>query len=493
MAVTPTSLRTNIAVGTTGQVAEVNTLHGAVNALTAEFNGAQMNLRTQAGVVGDGTTDDASAINTAATAAASLGVRLFASGTFRINSTVTLTCDADLSGATFNYYGSSVAVQIGTGVSAAILFRKNIALPKIVEANKGSGTGWTSGTIGVKATNMFGCVVWSPQIKGFETGLYMYGLGTGNVYNEVHVLHSDNNKRGLVLGAGTAGWSNSNAYHLGILAYNSAEGSSIAGARAILTETATNLVNGNWFYGGSVEGDGAEFHLEDNGLYNIYDGIRWENASGCRIKWGATAARNEIRGGYAAQSIIETHTAGSVLNRVVSTGMSRIVGSTSKAVQWLENTGSSAAFVDAVMDPAATVAGSDAATAYRVARSGDATKMKRAADAFDRMILDHVNGRIYLGDGTAAPTTYLQYDSAGLWKLNGASLYPVTHNTTDLGINATRWRYVRAGTAVITGAFATGSRPAATVGAGAMIFDTTLGKPIWSDGTNWKDATGTNV
>lgn len=41
---------------------------------------------------------------------------------------------------------------------------------------------------------------------------------------------------------------------------------------------------------------------------------------------------------------------------------------------------------------------------------------------------------------------------------------------------------------------ATGSRPsAATVGAGSMWYDTTLTKPIWSDGSVWKDATGTTV
>lgn len=43
-------------------------------------------------------------------------------------------------------------------------------------------------------------------------------------------------------------------------------------------------------------------------------------------------------------------------------------------------------------------------------------------------------------------------------------------------------------------AFTTATRPtASSVGAGAMIFDTTLNKPIWSDGTNWKDASGTAV
>ena len=40
----------------------------------------------------------------------------------------------------------------------------------------------------------------------------------------------------------------------------------------------------------------------------------------------------------------------------------------------------------------------------------------------------------------------------------------------------------------------TGSRPlAASVGAGAQMFDTTLGKPVWSDGTQWCDATGAPV
>ena len=47
---------------------------------------------------------------------------------------------------------------------------------------------------------------------------------------------------------------------------------------------------------------------------------------------------------------------------------------------------------------------------------------------------------------------------------------------------------------VKTGQAATASRPAATtVGNGAQFYDTTLNKPIWSDGTNWKDAAGNTV
>lgn len=55
---------------------------------------------------------------------------------------------------------------------------------------------------------------------------------------------------------------------------------------------------------------------------------------------------------------------------------------------------------------------------------------------------------------------------------------------------------VRAAVLVQTGAYPTGSRPdpsAAGVGVGAMIFDTTLGRPVWSTGSAWVDATGAPV
>ena len=41
-------------------------------------------------------------------------------------------------------------------------------------------------------------------------------------------------------------------------------------------------------------------------------------------------------------------------------------------------------------------------------------------------------------------------------------------------------------------AVTTALRPnAARVPAGTMIYDTTLHRPVWSDGTTWRDATGT--
>lgn len=47
---------------------------------------------------------------------------------------------------------------------------------------------------------------------------------------------------------------------------------------------------------------------------------------------------------------------------------------------------------------------------------------------------------------------------------------------------------------VATGVDTTAGRPAATsVLAGTQFYDTTLHKPIWSDGTNWRDSAGTVV
>jgi len=53
---------------------------------------------------------------------------------------------------------------------------------------------------------------------------------------------------------------------------------------------------------------------------------------------------------------------------------------------------------------------------------------------------------------------------------------------------------VGAGHVLRTGRNATGSRPSAAVAqVGSMFFDTTLAKPIWSDGTVWRDGAGTAV
>jgi hypothetical protein len=146
------------------------------------------------------------------------------------------------------------------------------------------------------------------------------------------------------------------------------------------------------------------------------------------------------------------------------------------------------------MPAGAIAAGDDPVTAYTGQFCSNAWKGKATADAFDRIRIEPSSGRVYVGNGTAASTKYFGAYGTTQMGFDGSNVGFVTDNTYDFGITSAKPRYIRAGTAVQTGTFATGSRPtAATAGAGAMIFDTTLGKPIWSTGSVWVDATGATV
>lgn len=76
----------------------------------------------------------------------------------------------------------------------------------------------------------------------------------------------------------------------------------------------------------------------------------------------------------------------------------------------------------------------------------------------------------------------------------GATAAPNADATYDLGGNGVRWRNAWFSSYVKLGTSTTAGRPSAsTAGAGATMYDTTLSKPIFSDGTVWRDAAGTAV
>lgn len=95
-----------------------------------------------------------------------------------------------------------------------------------------------------------------------------------------------------------------------------------------------------------------------------------------------------------------------------------------------------------------------------------------------------------------------QTDSLCVWTVDSAvtrlllyaSLIPSADAAKSLGSKTARWVNGFFSSYVRVGATTTAARPAAaTAGAGAHMFDTTLGKPIWSNGTTWRDATGAAV
>jgi hypothetical protein len=243
--------------------------------------------------------------------------------------------------------------------------------------------------------------------------------------------------------------------------------------------------NNNVFINPSVEGDVAEYHLDvEYGAYNLFIGVRFEAATP-KVRWGALSGFNRIIGGYRTDLVVFTKVAGQVGNV------------TDFPDRW-EFQGTS---VNPSTRFAAGSAGNDALAVYA---PNDINGIKRwgwnestwrgrgSTSTYDILSFESATGKLNFGSGAAPADRYISVlgsymGMAGTW------VY-ATDNTQDFGAPGFRPRYVRAGTGVQTGAFATASRPsAATAGQGCIIIDTTLHKQIHSDGAQWYDAMGNVV
>jgi hypothetical protein len=475
--------------------------HNAAHAIVNKDPGWEVATSPVYGADPTGSADSTSALQACFDAAATAGTTAYAQGTFKITSTVTIKGNTDLRNATINYTpGGAGGVAIQVGDPASILTRVSVNLPKLINTKKIS-TGWAqtgvSGSVGVKVSNCYTCFVTAPHVQGFETGLRIGGYGNGTSYTAIHLGHLDNNKINENWTADATGWANQNNVFGGRMSHDSGEGTAVSGTRHVLMDSTASVINNNSHWGTSLESPNTvEFHLECAGNDNYFNGCRWENTgTGARVKWANNAVGNVIAHGFGSHTIVETKGTGTA-NHLLNRARSRMVGDGAAldlAVLALENTASSTKAALRVMEAGAESAGTAQTTGWAVELSAQHLKGKRTGDSDPRADLDLVNGRVYFGAGNAATTRYLGNVGTSLG-FDGSSVCFVTDNTYDFGIASLRPRYVRIGTAVQTGAFATGSRPSAsTAGAGAMIFDTTLGKPCWSTGSAWVDATGATV
>jgi hypothetical protein len=441
-------------------------------------------------------------IQAAATSAATFGTRLTVAGTVTTATTLTLQCDADLSGLTINYSGTSTAVIFGN--ASAAFFRKTVKMPKVIATAK-TNTGWAqvAGAVGIDIVNCYACTITVPYVQNFETGLQLRGAASnGSQQNTVHIGHLDNNKQNLVFTGDATGWANENHFYGGRCSHSSSEGSQVAGTRHVVLQNLANPVNGNSFYGVSLESpDVVEYHIEAaNAQWQTFVSSRFENTGGDthrRILSSGNSKNNRLLGGAYAGNVTQVITSPALPFDIDTPEMTTKHGGTSTVpTLLLENVTSSTAPAFTIMAAGAGAAGSDPSAAYCVKATANTWAGKRSTDAAgsDRLIMDFQNGRLYLGDATAAPVGYIGGSATTVFVGGGLPFIPLANGTQDLGLTSLKWRYIRAGTAVQTGALTTAGRPtAATAGAGAMYYDTTLNKPAWSDGTNWRDATGTIV
>lgn len=365
---------------------------------------------------------DHATVQAAATAAASSGKRLYAAGEYTTDQTLTLECDADLSGLTINYTGSGVACRVGK--TSGRLQVVNVRAPKVT-TGKAAGGGWASvaGTVGIELANLYSSQVLIPYVSGFETGLLCTAYGSnGTVHNTVTIGHLENNKVNQRVTAGDSdAWCNQNVFLGGRFSHFSDEGSEVSGARHVQIDQTVHMVNTNTWIGASFEGDTPDYHAAISGVENLFENCRWEVSGGARVLWHGGAAGNMILRGYEAHLINESFSSAGTGNLIWSRNRGRFNGSGSTSgVLLLENTSSSSYPADVVLGTGATNAGADPATAYAVARSAVMTRMKRTTDAEDRLQLDHANGKVLFGDGSSAPVRAIWFVPAnGSLRLDG--------------------------------------------------------------------------
>lgn len=87
----------------------------------------------------------------------------------------------------------------------------------------------------------------------------------------------------------------------------------------------------------------------------------------------------------------------------------------------------------------------DPRTQYSISVGCDLIKMKRRADAADRLRINPRTGGLLMGDGTVTPPIVFEPNGNNLIKTDKASIYSDSSNTFDLGLSNKLWRRVHAG------------------------------------------------
>ncbi len=431
-------------------------------------------------------------------------------GTFKTTTTLVIKGDVDLSDAIINYAGTGTAVQIGSS-AVGQLWQVNVDIGHIVCASKPTGAVWTAGTVGLIIRNTYRSAIKYQRIANFETNLLLLGDGT---YGQGGVAY--NNFDAGALEGGLVNLSlqlaNTNSPVQAFVNENNFFGGSYshfdgvypqAGMRHIKIHTAgaAASINNNRWYGASLEGGREEFIIECYSTDNAWRDCRFEftqNGAKAPVAWRAGAFRNVIQGGYGSSSIGAVADAGSRQNWIIGNDYAEYeLGSDGGMV--MSNVAGGTSGTLTMMQAGWRALGLDVLTKWQMRIAGSTLRTKNPADTYDRFKLDTPSKRITLGGGDVASTTEIRWGYGTPVNIITAPPGSMYMNYLSGGVQLQRWRKMSGTDATGWAAdgsqpFATASRPtAANVGVSGSYYDTTLGKPCWSDGTTWRDATGVAV
>jgi hypothetical protein len=542
--VTPTSLTTSIVERQTGHIAWGVAVSTAVNDLTAEASAAPM-LASTNGVVGNGVADDSAALNALLATAATAGreVVLAPKSTVRCVSAITppTGTQLNLNGATLKNASTST-----TGRVLDILSVSDVAVYNgTIDGDKASFATTTEQRHNINVRNSSRILfrdIRSINAKG--DGMYVGDnlIGFCSDVTLINVWGEYNHRNGLSISAVKGfrqfggGWRytsgtspksgcdiepNNNTTPVesiqffgvafdfndwnGFVGHTAYDAAPTAGAHPGVTLVSCTA-NGNGINPdlAGEQGHGFSFRwaadyslvrCEANG--NAYAGVRFRSTN-TNLSFDVDVCDNGYEG---VRQVEGTTTDLKITGRMLNNGTSgtydgiNLAAAGSRAIIDVVSSGNTRYGIRSVAGWSQVTYGSGCRFP-----SNTTGTINLSDDYGTRIQLLQESGWRY--GGTASTDTALatrttsdtvnrfgmRVDGRLSWS-TGTSAIDVTLERTAAGTIA-----VGAGHAIRTGRAATGSRPAAaTVGSGAMFFDTTLGKPIWSTGSAWVDATGATV
>lgn len=414
------------------------------------------------GVVGDGITVDAAAIQVLNDRATANDTQLYIGpGDFNLG-TDTLRITASL-------VMHPLARLLYSGLGIAVLIDSADGIEGYVRVEK-TNLSWDTGvdltSIGVRVKNTSGARL-AFRSRGFSVGVEMYGDGAGTAYNVIDLREVRENKRCLVFTAtdtestGIMGWANANEFR-GWLRISSGYGS-YAGTRLIDLSTTGN---GNTFLGVTLEGVMPEKTLVVKNTDNIFLNCRWEGVKDDGVELLAGSYANYIIGGYG------NFGPGSTI--FLDNGLNIIIGS--RGMQMGSDSASAAPFNDglAAYEAIPFTSNNDKLYAARnllgnrtwAVNALGVAETKHSAESFPRVRSAAQGG----------PANY------GGVEFGRGNIEP----DAKIGRSAGTVPAVEANVPIKPLSATTVNRPSPLVGEGSIMFDKTLGKHIYSDGTNWR-------
>lgn len=398
-----------------------------------------------------GASDSTTAIQNACDQAVQIGgIPPYAlGGTFLLDGSqkLAIKTSCDFSAATFNIDNApAIGIEVSTGSAANptdYLWNVDVHLPTVVNLDK-PATGWAAQGTGVRIVNVQNSRIYCKRITGFNVGLYLDAYSQGCAYNEIHIENQYNNKINICCAPGnTTGYVNENVFIGGACAHISGEGTNITSVRHVLLQhfASGNVVNNNRFYGISLEGDGPEYHVEDQGIYNHFHMCRWE-ATAPKVYYNATAMGgaiegSTIEGGYGLTAIATT-LAGVVAVKVG--GIARRNGQcfADQGFSWSNVSGDTNRIVT-IYPSSATEPWEKSATAtdwlWQWNGREFVGKQEGDAEASFRVKLDALNGRVYINGGI--------YWSSGSGSPEGVVTAPIGSMYSNTSGGASTTLYVK--------------------------------------------------